>query len=142
MWLTADLTVEVAYTLLTEALGFQAVRVPFDYDKYKYPDDIFAQVASGYIDINLEVWPQDHPGKIQEFVIDKGTVDYGSLGFIGSSGLYYPSQLDVSHPEIILENYRGFLLASNVSDLFEPDSAYQGDPTLCTEELGCIGGKW
>ncbi|MES1913199.1 MAG: hypothetical protein MHM6MM_005411 [Cercozoa sp. M6MM] len=140
--LTEDISTEVVSTLLTEALGFKTVKVAFDYDTYDYPNGTFLQIVKGHFDIHVEAWLQDNPGKLKKYAHEESLVEYSSLGFIGSNGLFVSRTPGDEHPEFIFEHYLTYVRNENLAQFFEPDSAYVGSPEVCTEALGCVGGKW
>lgn len=93
-WIDNDLST----ILLEEKMGYEVEKITADYTA------VWAALSTGEIHAAIEMWPSPSAGPIEEYVVQKASVErLEPMGIIGRNGWYVPAFVVEGDPERGLE---------------------------------------
>ncbi|KAJ3365148.1 hypothetical protein GGF31_008651 [Allomyces arbusculus] len=106
-WSSANVTTYVAALLLQDVMG-----VNVSLSEYGDYENIFARIATGQVDGNLETWPNSRVALYQQYVVQLGAVeDLGLVGYTGKTSWFLPASAVNANPSKIFDSWRSYYRA-------------------------------
>ncbi|ORY39005.1 hypothetical protein BCR33DRAFT_788456 [Rhizoclosmatium globosum] len=139
-WDSGIMAPQIMYYLLTDVMGYKV-----DFKVYDGGSSTGRRLNYGTVDLVLELWQSDASSWYQQYIqLDSTVLSYGSIGYSGRVGLYFPSYMWDQHPEYNWLDYFKALNYSGIQNLFpragtapvgtKSDGTVicDGDVTLCS----------
>ncbi|ORY48310.1 hypothetical protein BCR33DRAFT_64122 [Rhizoclosmatium globosum] len=100
-------------------------------------------------DVALELWPSDASTWYEKYVqLENSIVDYGSVGYTGRVGLYFPSYMLDQYPQYETLDFWKMLVHPETQMLFPrsgsgPHATHSNGSPICDgNPFGCVNGTY
>ncbi len=131
-WTGQLIDINLAKIIMTEHMGLDVELVFADYTGQ------WAALATGDLDVAMEIWPAFSANAYEEWVVEKGKVEViGDLGVVGTTGWYVPTYMIEGDPERGIEpmtpNLRSWEDINQYVDLLKRPET--GDKAFCIDAV-------